>query len=478
MVLSELKINLKKWEIILSENVVSLTRNKGHPTTCLSYIIYCITIGKPFNLAYYIAKRMVSVTKSADMTLPFEMLLTRLFEHVRVAHPHALLDDLYLVDHVMIPFSKKRVFRIMPNGKRPRLPTLTPSKSFESPFLSLSLHQEEENDPVNNYTLDHIPHIDQLPPIKGGESSEFKQTKGMFKCFGHFLSNLDKKKTLGFTEHEREIYKSLEHRLFHEVCVIEPSYLRDQPNLRPTFAAIEFDCLLDINEKICLMFVLQFYKSVRLIRSLNGTLSGVDSNPDIYPPPHKDPLLIRGALFYQRPPGKTCKVKGVNVTLDPFQMVLSELKINLKKWEIILTYYIAKSMVSVTKSADMTLPFEMLLTRLFEHVRVAHPHALLDDLYLVDHVRIPFSKKRVFRIMLNGKRPRLPTSTPSKSFESPFLSLSISLCIKRRKMILLTTTPLTLFPTSINFHPLKEESHRNSSKPRGCSSALVTSSLT
>nr|GEW58390.1 putative ribonuclease H-like domain-containing protein [Tanacetum cinerariifolium] len=51
------------------------------------------------------------------MTLPYGILSTRLFEHVRVAHPHAFLDDLYLVDHMMITFSKKRVFRIMPNEK-------------------------------------------------------------------------------------------------------------------------------------------------------------------------------------------------------------------------------------------------------------------------------------------------------------------------------------------------------------------------
>ncbi|GJU45714.1 hypothetical protein Tco_1202980 [Tanacetum coccineum] len=106
-VIFELKINLKKWEIILSENAISLTGNKDHPNVYLCYMIYCLTIGKPFNLAYYIAKRMVSVTKSADMTLTYGLLLTRLFDHVRVAHPHAFLDDLYLVDHVMIPLSKK-----------------------------------------------------------------------------------------------------------------------------------------------------------------------------------------------------------------------------------------------------------------------------------------------------------------------------------------------------------------------------------
>ncbi|GJY40735.1 hypothetical protein Tco_0428005 [Tanacetum coccineum] len=81
---TKLKTNVKKWEIILSENAISLTGNKDHPNACLCYMLYCLTIGRQFNLAYYIANRMISVTKSADMTLPYGMLLTRLVEHVRV----------------------------------------------------------------------------------------------------------------------------------------------------------------------------------------------------------------------------------------------------------------------------------------------------------------------------------------------------------------------------------------------------------
>ncbi|GKB87747.1 hypothetical protein Tco_0960019 [Tanacetum coccineum] len=82
----------------------------------------------------------------------------------------------------------------MPGGKRPQLPTPTPTPSTSFESTSSSSHQGEENDPVNNFTLDHIPYINQLPPIEGGESQEFKQTKEIFKCFGHFLSNLGKKK--------------------------------------------------------------------------------------------------------------------------------------------------------------------------------------------------------------------------------------------------------------------------------------------
>ncbi|GJT74277.1 hypothetical protein Tco_1041002 [Tanacetum coccineum] len=148
--------------------------------------------------------------------------------------------------------------------------------------------------------------------------------------------------TGGFTGHEREVYKSLVTRLFHEGRVILPDFLENEPNLRNTFTAIGFDCLLDIDEQIYPIFVLQFYKSVRLIRNLNGTVSiafvidnveivltlenfarilkipgegvcvytsewpisslfrGCDPHPNIYPPPHEEPSVIRDALFHER----------------------------------------------------------------------------------------------------------------------------------------------------------------------------------
>ncbi|GKF14617.1 hypothetical protein Tco_0056079 [Tanacetum coccineum] len=133
---------------------------------------------------------MVSVTQSSDMTLPYAMLLTRLYKHVRANHPYALSNDFQLVDHVMIPLSNKRVFCLKTKGKRPRLPTPSDFGSSESPPTNvnqgISANQEVSNDPVDNYTLDPIPYLNQLPPIKGGESLEFKQTKGMnvFRQFG------------------------------------------------------------------------------------------------------------------------------------------------------------------------------------------------------------------------------------------------------------------------------------------------------
>ncbi|GJT94693.1 hypothetical protein Tco_1090211 [Tanacetum coccineum] len=155
--------------------------------------------------------------------------------------------------------------------------------------------------------------------------------------------------------------------------------------------------------------------------AISSLPNGIDSNPNIYPPPHEDPLLISDALFYPRPPGKTRKVKGVDVTFDPFQMVIFELKTNLKKWEIIL---------SENASTDMTLPYGMLLTRLFKHVRVVHPHALSNDLYLLDYVMI-----------LSLKRESLGSHQVEKglAFQLSLLlnhpSQPLPLLVKKKKMI-------------------------------------------
>ncbi|GJW43370.1 hypothetical protein Tco_0072169 [Tanacetum coccineum] len=187
MINTELRDEFKKWNIIISENAISLTGHKDHPNASLCYMLYCLATGKHFNLAYYIAHRMISVTQSSEMTLPYAMLLTRLFKYVRTKQPYPLSNDFQLVDHVMIPLSNKRVFRFKSKGKRPRLPTPTPSTSSSSD--SPPPNQGMENDPMGNYTLNPIDYMNQLPPIEGGESPEFKQTKGLFKFLFHYLCN-------------------------------------------------------------------------------------------------------------------------------------------------------------------------------------------------------------------------------------------------------------------------------------------------
>ncbi|GJY72704.1 hypothetical protein Tco_0476407 [Tanacetum coccineum] len=127
--------------------------------------------------------------------------------------------------------------------------------------------------------------------------------------------------TGGFTGHEREVYKSLVSRLIHEGRDIDSTFLDDQPNL--ALLSREFARILKIPcQGVCVCTPKWPISSIQ---------NGVDSHPDSYPPPREDLSLVRDALFYERTQPKTRKMKGVDTILDPFQMIVFELKIDLKK---------------------------------------------------------------------------------------------------------------------------------------------------
>ncbi|GJY75381.1 hypothetical protein Tco_0480497 [Tanacetum coccineum] len=173
MVLSEVKIEFKRWETLLCENAICLSGYKDHPNACLVYMLYCLANQRKFNLAYYIAKRMASVIKSDFIMLPYAMLLTRLYRHVLTIHPYPTPNIHILVNHVMVPLTEGRANRIMIDGKRPH--PQTPSESSSSPFPT---QNQEENDPVEHYTLDPIIYIDQLPPIPKENLQNLSKLKG------------------------------------------------------------------------------------------------------------------------------------------------------------------------------------------------------------------------------------------------------------------------------------------------------------
>nr|GFA52986.1 hypothetical protein [Tanacetum cinerariifolium] len=145
-------------------------KNKDHPNACHVYMLYCLANQREFNLAYYIAKRMASVIKREFMVLHYAMLITCLYRHVLSIHPYLTPNIYILVDHVMVPLTEGQTNRIMVDGKRPHSQTSFGSSPSPSPTPN-----QEENELVDNYTLDPVVYINQLPPIAEGESPEFKQ---------------------------------------------------------------------------------------------------------------------------------------------------------------------------------------------------------------------------------------------------------------------------------------------------------------
>lgn len=79
MELNELRTEFKKWEEILIENVLCLIGNRDHINACEFYMLYCLSTHQPFNLAYYVAKRMAAIPTLGTTALLCGILLTRIF---------------------------------------------------------------------------------------------------------------------------------------------------------------------------------------------------------------------------------------------------------------------------------------------------------------------------------------------------------------------------------------------------------------
>ena len=180
MELNELMPQFKKWEEVLRANVISTIGNRDHINLCLSYMLYSLSVRQPFNLAYYMAKRMADIPVQGTTAIPYGMLLTRLYRFISPIPPtpRGLRLDYQLVDHTFAALSDRQTF--LPQGKRTHPPSSSSSSSMS------------EDDGLPNSRLPPLDYLSQLPEIPNA-SEEFKQTKGMFKNMGRYFGKLKKK---------------------------------------------------------------------------------------------------------------------------------------------------------------------------------------------------------------------------------------------------------------------------------------------
>ncbi|GJZ12224.1 hypothetical protein Tco_0547454 [Tanacetum coccineum] len=253
--------------------------------------------------------------------------------------------------------------------------------------------------------------------------------------------------TASLNSDERAIFKILERRFFNEGRVIHPSFLEDS-SIRQIFSAINFDCLLDIDVKIYLVFVLEFYKTVQILQNVDEAISiaiiirnfkitlrlyqfaqilrvpcegvcmfspdwyisylpnFIDPDP-IYLTPLDNPDVVHDAIFNERPPTTRRTVKGKSVVLDPYQMVLFEMNPAFRKWETIL----CENTICLSRNNDH--PNACLV-----HVLTIQPYHTTDIHYLMDHVMVPLTGGGAQRFLVDGKGPHPKTSFGSSSSPS------------------------------------------------------------
>ncbi|GKB47331.1 hypothetical protein Tco_0898084 [Tanacetum coccineum] len=90
----EIQPHMKPWVDIIRENVICLGGHRDHVFACLCHMLYCIETSTPYNLAFFILKRMEKTRNKPKELLPYGMLLTRLFKHVVSVLPELASDHL------------------------------------------------------------------------------------------------------------------------------------------------------------------------------------------------------------------------------------------------------------------------------------------------------------------------------------------------------------------------------------------------
>ncbi|GJZ74789.1 hypothetical protein Tco_0639254 [Tanacetum coccineum] len=88
----EIQPRMKTWVDIIPENANFLGGHRDHVSACLCHMLYCIETSTPYNLAFFILKRMEKTRNKPKKLLPYGMLLTRLFKHVAFVFSELAID--------------------------------------------------------------------------------------------------------------------------------------------------------------------------------------------------------------------------------------------------------------------------------------------------------------------------------------------------------------------------------------------------
>ncbi|GJT14062.1 hypothetical protein Tco_0861104 [Tanacetum coccineum] len=169
---------MKPWVDIIRENVICLGGHQDHVFACLCHMLYCIETSTPYNLAFFILKRMEKTRNKPKELLPYGMLLTRLFKHVVSIFPELAIDHYISYDRVMHPFAPhyERKTRSDHGKKRPR------DSNASSSSTTL-------NHPSSFHPLDDIVDVNDEESFRSNSSSPSQNVSSSSNVVSRVLQN-------------------------------------------------------------------------------------------------------------------------------------------------------------------------------------------------------------------------------------------------------------------------------------------------
>ncbi|GJW04060.1 hypothetical protein Tco_1562916 [Tanacetum coccineum] len=148
-----------------NKKAVVVGGHKDHVFACLCYMLYCIETSTPYNLAFFILKRMEKTRFKPKELLPYGMLLTRLFKHVVYVSPELDFDHYLLNDRAMYLLAPhyERKTRADRGMKRPREPNASSSTTTQNPPSSSlqidDMVDDNDDESFHSNSSSHTQHI-------------------------------------------------------------------------------------------------------------------------------------------------------------------------------------------------------------------------------------------------------------------------------------------------------------------------------
>nr|GEW30932.1 hypothetical protein [Tanacetum cinerariifolium] len=106
------KICPRPCELVIRENVYSAIGNRDHTQAVIALMFYCLENRQPFNLSYFIVKKIYLFRDRRDKVLPYGMILTRLFEILKASMAQGSFDERYkLIPRKMPSLKAKQLKR-------------------------------------------------------------------------------------------------------------------------------------------------------------------------------------------------------------------------------------------------------------------------------------------------------------------------------------------------------------------------------
>ncbi|GKA00964.1 hypothetical protein Tco_0673629 [Tanacetum coccineum] len=87
--------HLRPCELVIRENVYSVIGNRDHTQVVIALMLYCLGNRQPFNLAYFIIRRMYFFRDRRDKVIPYDMILSRLFKNLKANMAQGSFDERY-----------------------------------------------------------------------------------------------------------------------------------------------------------------------------------------------------------------------------------------------------------------------------------------------------------------------------------------------------------------------------------------------